>query len=119
MGFIYFSGTEISSFINDGNPNLPTFGSAQKMRQALQKFYNHVDDNGTRYGLALDMATSAIKSDLDKHADAIDEEIHLYNIFVSDGRPDADDGGPILSATDPRVEKIKALKMKVVLVLFL
>ena len=109
-GFIYFSGTEISSFINDGNANLPTFGSAQKMRQALQKFYNHVDDNGTRYGLALDMATSAIKSDLDKHADAIDEE-HIYTIFfVSDGRPDADDGGPILSATDPRVEKIKALK---------
>lgn len=112
-GFIYYSGQEISSYINQGDGRTPTFENAAAMQSAIGKFYSNVDVSGsfgTDYTAALQLVETAIEKDIIDRAANTDEE-HIYTVFfASDGRPiENSQSVPIVDMQDPRIKKIERI----------
>ncbi|MCB0422402.1 MAG: hypothetical protein KDD61_15490 [Bdellovibrionales bacterium] len=112
-GFIFYSGQQISSYINQGNDRVPTFENSAVMEQAISDFYADSDVSGsfgTDYTASLALVENAIQNDLALNADKTEEE-HIYTVlFASDGYP-IENGSqkPITSMEDPRIKKIKTI----------
>lgn len=112
-GFIYYSGQAISSYINDGDDQVPTFADAAAMQKAIQDFYSNPDvagSFGTDYTRSLQLVENALTNDINLNSQKSDED-HIYTIFyVSDGVPmESGQARPIAGADDTRVVKIKDL----------
>lgn len=117
-GYIAFGLTTANlskAYISEGS-NIPTFGDAQDLQQAINRQRSENDDGCTPYLGALALAKTAIENDMEKNPD----DDSIYNIFfMSDGAPtDAipptPDGscvaGPVDdSPTDPYLMALKSL----------